>query len=71
MQIKAAVEEVRGRVPAGVRVTARAIARFLHGRDCAHWLRRDWARCPGWGTCMHVPFEQVKQRAHEAFIAAL
>ena len=71
LQVKAAAEEVRARAPAGARVTARAVARVLHGRDTPTWRRQDWAKCPGWGKCLHVPFEQLRRLAQEALLAAL
>jgi hypothetical protein len=55
-------------VTPGARVTARAVARLLHGRECPAWRRADWARCPGWGACLHVPFEQLRRLAQEALV---
>lgn len=71
LQVKAAVEEMRSVAPPSVRVTARAVARVLHGRDCPGFPRATWCKCSTWGKCVHVPFLRLRQLAQAELISSL
>lgn len=63
MQVAAIVEEARQRAGSGVQLTGRAIASMLHGRDMPAFPRAAWSKCPGWGSCMHVRFGDLRRHA--------
>ena len=62
---------MRAAAPSGVRVTARAIARLLHGRDCPGFPRAVWCKCSTWGKCVHVPFRRLRQLAQAELVSSL
>lgn len=54
---------------AGVRLTARAAARILHGVGSPSFPATAWSRNPFWGRHAAVPFDDVKRMAHEELVA--
>lgn len=69
MQVQAATEEVQGRMEAGQRLTARAVARILHGHDSPAFPRTIWSRCPGWAKALHVDFDTLRALAQDALLS--
>jgi ATP-dependent DNA helicase Q4 len=54
---------------AGVRLTARAAARILHGVGSPSFPATAWSRNPFWGRHAAVPFDDVKRIAHDELVA--
>ena len=56
-------EEAARRAGSNVKLTGRAVASLLHGRDMPAFPRSAWSKCPGWGSCMHVRFGDLRRHA--------
>lgn len=63
------VGQVLMRSCVGVRLTARATARILHGVGSPSFPAAVWARNPFWSRHAAVPFEDVRRVAHEELVA--
>lgn len=68
LQVAATVEHAVERAGEQVQLTARAIAGIMHGRDTPAFPRSAWSKCPGWGTCMHVRFAEVRSAAQRELL---
>jgi hypothetical protein len=55
---------------AGQRLTARAVARVLQGRDSPAFPRNIWSKCPGWSRAVHVDFETLRRLAQDALLSS-
>ena len=68
LQVAATVEHTAERAGEQVQVTARAIASIMHGRDTPSFPRSAWSKCPGWGSCMHVRFAELRSAAQKELL---
>jgi hypothetical protein len=68
MQVSATVENAAQRAGDQVQLTARAIASIMHGLDTPAFPRSAWSKCPGWGTCMHTRFSELRAVAQKELL---
>jgi hypothetical protein len=68
LQVAATVEHAAVRAGKNVHLTARAIANIMHGRDTPAFPRSAWSKCPGWGSCMHVRFAELRSAAQKELL---
>ena len=63
LQVRAVIEDSKMLLGPGQKLTARAVARIMHGLDSPGYPRKSWCRCSGWSTAPQVPFEQLRATA--------
>eukprot|EP00892_Ulva_mutabilis_P003964 jgi/Ulvmu1/193/UM001_0197.1 len=71
LRVTAMVQEAKQRAGSGVQLTGRAVASMLHGRDMPAFPRMAWSKCPGWGSCMHVRFGDLRRHAQAKLLQHL
>lgn len=70
-QVAAMVEEAKRRAGSETQLTGRAVASMLHGRDMPAFPRAAWSKCPGWATCIHVRFGDLRKHAQAQLLQQL